>query len=675
MAAAALSFAAQPVTISGNALTKHIEKPGQTLSYHGAILSNPSLATPETRKAPAFASDGEELWINWGYCDEPYTGLDIYDEFSYAIQVIPEAATAFAGSSITAVQVCNPYTQQFTNPVKNATVWVAESLEGPHICEGTGALGKESLDYSQIELDQPYMLEAGKAVYVGVTMNVAKTTQVLSYIADGYYPEYPETSWLYSNIIGVSDDGTKLLTGPDMNWLDAGEIAGNVCMLIHLTGDTLPRDRAVIDEYAIPTTAEANENFTAMFVITNWGANQIDRAEFTCTFEGYDPQVATGMTFLYNNQTGQQVTMPIGYGESALVGVYFNAPAEGIFPYSIEMTRVGTELNNLEAKIDDYMVSLVDGYPKNTVIEEATGTWCGYCPAGYAGMEYMKENYAGKGFIGIAMHEGDPMSVLDQGECYYPVAKYLKGFPSSFMNRNWKENIYPEPEELEYYFEQDQMNPAMAQFGMTLDNYDSKAKTMTLHTTADFAFDMEDADFSIAYVVVEDEVGPYSQTNYYSGASGSYWGFESKGESVRLKFNDVAREGSQPVGIKNSVPASVVKGETYTFDTEVSFAKVKKLENSRIVALLIHNPSGYIMNAAEADFISTVDGIRAESVKAPIAYGMKGALNLRATGRAAEVYTIDGRRVASGLTSGSIQLPAGVYIVSNGNECAKVVVR
>ena len=61
--------------------------------------------------------------------------------------------------------------------------------------------------------------------------------------------------------------------------------------------------------------------------------------------------------------------------------------------------------------------------PVTVVAEEATGTWCTWCPRGHVFMEQMEEEH-GEGFIGIAVHGGstnEPMYIpeYDDFEALY----------------------------------------------------------------------------------------------------------------------------------------------------------------------------------------------------------------------------------------------------------------
>ena len=58
-------------------------------------------------------------------------------------------------------------------------------------------------------------------------------------------------------------------------------------------------------------------------------------------------------------------------------------------------------------------LTVLDYAPSRRVVgEEGTGTWCGWCVRGHVFMDYMDEKYPDT-WIGIAVHNGDPMVVDD----------------------------------------------------------------------------------------------------------------------------------------------------------------------------------------------------------------------------------------------------------------------
>ena len=52
-------------------------------------------------------------------------------------------------------------------------------------------------------------------------------------------------------------------------------------------------------------------------------------------------------------------------------------------------------------------------FPKAVVYEEGTGTWCGWCVRGHVGLKDMYHNHPDGSFIGIAVHNADPMVLTE----------------------------------------------------------------------------------------------------------------------------------------------------------------------------------------------------------------------------------------------------------------------
>ena len=83
---------------------------------------------------------------------------------------------------------------------------------------------------------------------------------------------------------------------------------------------------------------------------------------------------------------------------------------------------------NNEAKL--LLFGTVPAENKKVIVEEATGTWCGWCPRGTVWMDRMANRYPDH-FIGIAVHNGDPMT--DQE---YDDGLNASAFPNAVVNRN-----------------------------------------------------------------------------------------------------------------------------------------------------------------------------------------------------------------------------------------------
>ena len=114
-----------------------------------------------------------------------------------------------------------------------------------------------------------------------------------------------------------------------------------------------------------------------------------------------------------------------------------------------------------------------------------------------------------------------------------------------------------------------------------------------------FGISEPNATYRLAYVITEDEVGPYNQSNYYSYLSQNMplEGWQDKEPYVSTMYNDVARAISSYNGTANSIPASVTAGEPVTHRGSVSSTAVKNYKNAHYIALLINTTTGYIENA------------------------------------------------------------------------------
>ena len=174
----------------------------------------------------------------------------------------------------------------------------------------------------------------------------------------------------------------------------------------------------------------------------------------------------------------------------------------------------------------------------------------------------------------------------------------------------------------------------------------------------------------LSFVIVEDHVGPYGQSNYYAGGGyGPLEGWEKKGDTVETYFDDVARAINSYPGIEGSLPEVLEAGKTYDYSLDMSLSNVKNTW-FRVIALITNAATGEIMNADEMvvykDNGAGVEGVVSDSnIEIKAGNGeiiVTGAENVA-------VYTLDGRRV------NNVNLPAGVYLVNADGKSAKVLVK
>ncbi len=273
----------------------------------------------------------------------------------------------------------------------------------------------------------------------------------------------------------------------------------------------------------------------------------------------------------------------------------------------------------------------VSAYPWKQVSEEVTGTWCGYCVRGIVAMKTMREKYPDS-FIGIAIHNStsswtDAMAagVEDYHDALYSNCK-ISGYPHSVFNRNVMYSIDPGYMEAAY---NSIVNTYTNNCGVQLSgHYDAAQNEISAQTDVYFAENMDNADYRLAYVVIENNVHRthedlgiekgkatgYEQNNYYAdNAMGEMGGFENLPSTVpaeQMWYNDVAR-GIYPdyYGEPGIIPGSIVEGECYSHRTTIEMPdNVIYTDNAELIVLLI-DKNGIIVNADKIALGSGTTGI------------------------------------------------------------------
>ncbi len=306
------------------------------------------------------------------------------------------------------------------------------------------------------------------------------------------------------------------------------------------------------------------------------------------------------------------------------LNIGFNESYEFTHPVLANIT-VGT--HNLELQIQNINGAGDDDFPannmlsaevlcvneiftKNVVYEEGTGTWCGWCPRGLVGLNTMAHNYTDGTWIGIGVHNGDPMTVpeYDQG-----VGTFIGGYPSGVMNR---ENVFdPGLSTLEPSYLVAKQDIPLAKIAVTAKTWDSETREMTVEATANFAMDLTGTSYNVAMVIVENEMtgtsSQWNQANYYSGGGngdlidwdGTNWAnLPNPVPAADMVYQHVGRVlvGGWD-GISGIIPEDVVYGTPYLYEFTHTLANDFDSENVDLVVLLIDANTGIIANASQVE--------------------------------------------------------------------------
>ncbi|MFC2111622.1 Omp28-related outer membrane protein, partial [Bacteroidota bacterium] len=244
---------------------------------------------------------------------------------------------------------------------------------------------------------------------------------------------------------------------------------------------------------------------------------------------------------------------------------------------------------------------IVPAQGKVVIVEEATGTWCGWCPRGTVAMDFLARDYHGIA-AGIAVHNSDPMedSIYDAG-----VNTYITGYPSALVERG----IGINPATIWSSVEAAVQTPPTA-FLHNGARYNSSNNLLEVSISVDFKA-AATSNWKMACVLVEDSVtgtgSGYNQTNSYAGGlngpmigpNGVNWAnLPSSVPASQMVYNHVARAISPSfAGYANGFPATVTVGSTHTINFSFHLSTNWDTANMHIVGMLI-KPNGRIDNGS-----------------------------------------------------------------------------
>jgi hypothetical protein len=257
---------------------------------------------------------------------------------------------------------------------------------------------------------------------------------------------------------------------------------------------------------------------------------------------------------------------------------------------------------------DDTLTLVVDAVTpaagKSVVAEEATGTWCGWCPRGAVYMDMMDTRYPGA-FVPIAVHNGDPMVVTEYDDA---IGALIAGYPSALVDR------FPEidPTGLETSF-LDRVVMAPKVFVVNGATWDAGSRELNVSITCTNQMAISGSS-RVACVLTEDDVtgttSGYAQTNYYSGGSyGPMGGYELLGDPVpaaSMVYDHVARFISPSFdGIPNAPGASTASAAVWTWNFTFVLPSTIDENEVHIVGMFL-DPTGEIDNASSATIAEAV---------------------------------------------------------------------
>ncbi|MDE6207135.1 MAG: hypothetical protein K2M55_04955 [Muribaculaceae bacterium] len=565
--------------------------------------------TIEGATTPASSLSRASISMNYSPAAEPYQAMGFQNaavgaEYAQAFEFTGDVATQFAGNEITAFTFwTGTNNTSGQNQIKNYTIFLTYDLEEePFYTQAYTVTQSGKFTFNTVNLDKPVKIEAGKPLYMGMRYALTSPND-LSIVVD-YVNHGNDYSGCWIGMVS----GGKLM------WDNLADQVGFLCLGCVITGDQLPNNKVAVAGLSAQPVVEAGKPFAFEVALLNRGAENVKTLGIKLSVGDNEPQEET-FTF---NGTG------VPYNQYAQLNgeLQYDVASANPVPVTFEITKVNgaanTETEYASASTSIICITPGTGYEKQVVIEEMTGTWCGYCPAGIVTMEAIREDFPNGGLIPVCVHVDDEMTATS----WVNVAAMANGVPSAYLNRQME--VYPgDYSEVLAGYEALKAIPALGKVELTAEPAEGATNKIHVKATTSFLFDMADASdrYRLSFALTRDNVGPYKQTNYYAGQNVSVGGWEKKPSSVETTYNDVALTLTTFAGIAGSIPASVTGGTEYTYERDLQISSTVSINDVHAIVYLLDTKTGVIENAAVVKTIAGVDEVLSDSdLNAPVEY-------------------------------------------------------
>ena len=523
--------------------------------------------------------------------------------------------------------------------LSNLKIWMSKKLQltvnesgkkvfTPDVMTTDVELSSDTVTYT---LPEAYAL-TGDSIYVGYTFTVddvkstptAKTPVSLTTESyqGGYYIYTSSTYMKWKFYRSNGSTAMRLLLGN----ADA------------VSGDITSNDDIVY--------GAINKSADMSVILCNYGADGIKSIDYTYELDGKTGDVhyelPTAIPPFYRAQRTIDIPMPA-------------LPEKGKYPIKFTLSGI-----NGKPYAGASCESTLRLYGRDTrhcaVLEEYTGTWCGYCPRGLVGLEVMTRLYPDR-FIGLSYHNADPMCVVNDASLY---PSNISGYPAAFLDRIYETDAYYGNETSRFGIDEvwlavtKEYSPVSVSVEAAFNN---DAKTIAAKATVASVDPERTVGCKVEYVLLADslhgEGKSWLQSNYYAEMAGVERDFPEpefaqfyESETVAgVYFPDVVAYSTYFTNEQQPLPETLVEDQDYetafTFNTDkvVNYVKdpiIQDNNNLRVVALVIGS-DGSILNAAQCkvDASAITSGISSAKADAPSEEGCEA------------IYTIGGTRVST----------------------------
>ena len=414
----------------------------------------------------------------------------------------------------------------------------------------------------------------------------------------------------------------------------------------------------VSDCEANDATVSANPELTTLvntkqqypFYITNNSAKPITQLTYSISVDGVN-----------GAEKSLDLSSPIESMETASIPYTTAFEDDGVHSVELNISKVNGNTNiNKHSSAEYSIIALEKSADRVSVVEEQTGTWCGWCPRGHVALDLLNKQLGDK-VVTLAGHfangesQVDPMNILgdnitSQAEAYADyglIALYVSsllgggGLPGAMFDRVVAADPYVGANTTKgkngtYEYGATDLvnllkegNPSEADFSMTASWADDKNTDIKVDLTTTFNYNRFGSfPYGVAFVLSENGMtgkgATWKQLNYYSKLAGvngasdfnnpdmAAW-FKA-GSYVSTTYDNVVVQAWNPLGNAAIVDKSVtdiVKGEAIPFSTtlKVNSDLIQNYNNLTLSALLVNLNSLAVVNAAKVVLGNCAAGI------------------------------------------------------------------
>lgn len=550
------------------------------------------------QQAPALANSiaGTDMWGY--YLDESmagFAGLGTGSAGSFRVAIKVPGDGILAGAKIHGVNI------PVLGAVTDASAWLSTGLtNSSRIVTKTFTANKKG--WYLIKFDEPIEIPAA-GLYAGYTFTSSEA--------------YP--------IATVGDDipgGLFLSTSATGNLQDYSAGGFGVCPVqVFVEGMHLFSNGATISN-AICYGAAAGQEGSVVLDLNSDCNNGVSSVGYTVTING-------------SEQTGTATlnpSIPGGLLKKGFVEIPVTAPNEiGTYNATVKINTVNGQPNEAGSASKPFTVSTVSRVvPRMSVVEEYTGTQCGYCPRGWVGMEAVKNNLSDKALV-IAWHNYNSSDAMYQAN-YASIP--FDGAPQCTVDRKtYPDPYYGEGKEgiLECTSKYNKFVPTVEIKNLKANFVDDTNKEVKISSDTEFLANTK--GYTVAYVLTADDLSgtttAWKQSNYYyqyalsdgdvipsmPDLANFYSGHSMGKSSVALTFNDAMIGSTYNNTGKTTVPA-LTKGSigdvessegTITMPTKAALVNALNYDKIYATVLVIDN-TGKIANAARVRVLGAGEG-------------------------------------------------------------------